>query len=140
MARRLGVKENKLTLRDNISGTDIEFIYRMPTTKERQGYANAALVRKGNVVVTNTIEARLEYGLAILAGIREGDFEILRGGAWETIASDTTSPNYDPEWKAHVETHGADLVEVLAGHVFDGHANVMNPMSETPKLEDKSQD
>lgn len=140
MARRLGVKENTLTLRDNISGSDIELTYRMPTTKERQGYSNAALVRQGDQVVANTIEARLEYGMEILTGIREGDFEIEKDGEWVTISSDKSSSSYDPEWKAHVEADGADLVMVMAGHVFDGNANVRTMPTKATKGEDQSQD
>lgn len=120
MARRLGDSLNEMRFQDNLSGTEIVLLYRMPTTKERIAYTNESYQRKGRKIINRSVETRMKYGLAILGGFREGDFEKkMPDGKWEPIASDSASEQYFPEWKAHVEKYASDLVEHLALRVFD---------------------
>ncbi|MBW2591839.1 MAG: hypothetical protein JRE58_02345 [Deltaproteobacteria bacterium] len=119
MARRLGDELNELRFQDNLSGSEIVLLYRMPTTKERVAYTNESYQRKGRKVINRTVETRMKFGLAILGGFREGDFERQVGGKYVPMSSDSASDNYFPEWKEHIEKYASDLVEHLALRVFD---------------------
>lgn len=125
MARNTSVSErNELTIHDNMSDSDIVLYYRTPTTKERQAYANLSVQRKGRKIKINTAEARLKHGLRILTGFREGDFVRSEGGKEIPYSWDKGSPNYLPTWKEEIERGAADLVMLLAAHVFDGSAEI----------------
>lgn len=121
MARQLGVEKNTLRLYDNIGGGTIELYYRMPTTRERAEYANAAVTRKRNKILVNAGEARLTFGAKILTGFRPGDFLDADG---RQFSSDATRPDYRADWKEMLCEHAADLVSLLAGYVFDGSAEI----------------
>ena len=124
MPRRLSDTPNELKIYDNLSDSGIVFYYRMPTTQERVAYSNACVFRKGKKIVNKTPEARQKYGLAILTGIRDGDFEVKKNGKWAPLSSDSGSEHYDPDWKSHVQRHASDLVELLAAQVFDASARI----------------
>lgn len=134
MPRRLSDEHNVLKLFDNISNCEIHFSYRNPTTEERAAYSNESIQRSRNKVLFRTVKARHKFGLKILAGIRDGDFETRKGGKYVPISSDPESPHYDPDWKKHVMTYAADLVELLAAHVFDTPAETLD---ETPDSGDE---
>ena len=119
MPRKTGEEINELRLYDNISNSTIVLYYRTPTTKERTGYANEAIQRKRNRVVFRQAEARLKYGARILVGFRTGDFMKKVGDKWVPYASDEGSEHYDSSWKARLNEGAADLIELLAAHVFD---------------------
>jgi len=125
MARREAKQNNELRIHDNLSDSDITLFYRMPTTKERQAYANLSVQRKGNKVEFNQATSRITYGLQILSGIKDGDFERLEGDKYLPISSSEGSTNFLPEWKKFVEDNGSDLVMLLAAHVFDGSASIL---------------
>ncbi|MCP3668311.1 MAG: hypothetical protein GY696_38465 [Gammaproteobacteria bacterium] len=124
MARRLGEELQTVTMHDNLSNSEIVFTYRMPTTKERTDYQNMAVQRKRNKVTFENTKARQKFGMEILMGIRDGDFEIKKDGDYVLISSSQASEHYDPNWKQHVEEHAIDLVQLLAAHVFDASAEV----------------
>lgn len=140
MARRLGAQENFLMLNDNLSDTKIKLYYRMPTTKERQSYASKRWVRKGKKMIDKGDEVRLEFGMKILTGIREGDFEKQVDGSWVTFDSDEKSNRYDPDWKDRVGKDGADLVMLLAAQVFEGSAHVSDPDDEDDDQDEPGED
>ena len=117
---------NELKIHDNVSDSDIVLFYRTPTTSERQGYQNMALQRKGKKVNFNQAEARLTYGLKILTGFREGDFVRDALGAAVPYSSDKNSPHYLEEWKKELEAGASDLVMLLAAHVFDASAEIVD--------------
>lgn len=122
MARRQAAI-NKVTIHDNISDSAITLYYRMPTTRERQDYQNMAVSRRGNKLDFKQAEARLKFGMKIIEGFDVGDFERLdESGNYVPIASNPALLSYYPEWKTFVEENGADLVMLLAGHVFDASA------------------
>lgn len=125
MTRRLGDAKNVLRIEDVISGTIITMFYRQPTPKEMTEYNNKQIKRKRNKIATMHGEVRLEYGERILIGFKDGDFEKQVVGKdkkvkWVPIASDPDSKIYDPDWKKIVSKHAADLIMLLAVHVFDG--------------------
>lgn len=119
MARRLGDELNEMRFQDNLSGTEIVLLYRMPTTRERIAYTNESFQRKGRKLINRAVQTRMKFGLAILEGFREGDFEAQISGEWKPIASDPGAENYNPTWKDHVEKYASDLIEYLAIRVFD---------------------
>jgi hypothetical protein len=119
MARRLGDELNEMRFQDNLSGSEIVLFYRMPTTKERIGYANESFRRTGKKVINRSVETRMKYGAAILKGFREGDFEIESKGEYAPISCDSKSEHYFPDWHAFVVNHAPDLIEYLAIRVFD---------------------
>jgi len=127
MARREAEERNEITLHDNLSGTEIKYFYRTPTTKEREGFNNLAVQRKGRKVKIKRAEAQLKYGLRILTGIREGDFERKVDGKYIPISSDPDSKNYYPDWKDWQRQHAADLVMLLGAFVFEGSAEIEEP-------------
>ncbi len=125
MARVFSDEPNKLTIHDNISGSDIVLFYRNPTTQEVSGYHNAALRRRRNKVEIRQAEARMKYGSIILTGFRDGDFvQADADGVNKPMSSTSEHPDYCPNWKAEVKKHAADLIMVLAQHVFDSPAEV----------------
>jgi len=129
MARRLGGK-NSLKIADNISGTTVTMYYVLPTNKQRLAYQNASVERKGNQIVNKTAEARQEYGLEILTGVGAGDLEVMRDGAWVPLITDAGATGFDPDWKDVVLERAADLVELLAAHVFDVSARISRDQGE----------
>lgn len=116
MARIVGQNQNIAKFSDHLSGGDIELYYRHPTTEERVAYSNQSIRREGDRLVSHKTEARLQFGRAILTGIRPGDFQNLKG---EDIASTPGDPGFCENWPDLVMEAGADLVEMLAAQVFD---------------------
>ena len=139
MPRRLGEELSEVKIRDVLSDSDVVLFYRLPTTKMRLGYENAKAVRKNGKVVNRLPEARQEYGLKILAGIGEGDFEHKVDGEWKPLSSDPKSPDYDPDWKGILAKLAGDMVELLAIQVFDVSA-VIQPKAEPDADEDADED
>lgn len=128
MPRILGAKAaNELRIHDNISGDEIILFHRMPTTAEREGYANESIKRHRNKTTFSIVAAREKYGSKILTGFREGDFQVEGAdGKLVAFASDPASPNYREDWKDLMVQHASDLIQALAGHVFDAPAEVMD--------------
>ncbi len=114
---------NQLTIHDAISGDDVVLTYRTPTTSERVAYQRAQVKKQGKKVILRAGEARQEFGLKILTGVRDGDF----GYDGQPISSDPKSPNYRPDWKQLVGETAGDLVEVLALTVFEGARSAAAP-------------
>jgi hypothetical protein len=135
MARRLGDELNEMRFQDNLSGTEIVLLYRMPSTKERVAYTNKAYQRKGNKMINRSAETRMKYGLEILGGFREGDFERKQGADWKPISSDSASDIFFPEWKEHVKKYASDLVEHLALRVFDMPVQIPEEQDEDQRSE-----
>lgn len=124
MPRAIGALNNSLKIHDNISDSEIVLYYRHPTTLERTGYHNMAIQRKRNKVKLQQAEARMKYGAQILTGFREGDFVREESGRTVAFSSDQTSPNYRADWKEELEKWAADLIMLLAAHVFDASAEI----------------
>lgn len=125
MPRMLSADNNTLRIQDNISGSTIELHYRTPTTAEHTAYQNECLQRKGRKVITRYPQARIKYGLKILTGFRAGDFVVAGdNGQPRPIASDSDHADYSPQWREDLERYAGDIIQTLAGHVFDAPAEV----------------
>lgn len=74
------------------------------------------LTRRGNKIESRMGETRLQYGAKILLGFKDGAFDKAPG---EPLSSDPKSSHYDPSWKAIVKQYAADVIEMLAVHVFE---------------------
>lgn len=109
----------QMKIQDNLSGSEIVFIYRMPTSEERIAYSNNTINRKRNKVSFAYAKTRRIYGLKILTGIRDGDFLIKKDNKNVPLSSNRNSAHYDEKWKEHVAEYASDLVELLASQVFD---------------------
>ncbi len=140
MPRRIGENENELKLYDNISGSEIILYYRMPTTKERTGFSAGSIKRVRNKIKFKSDEARLIYGQKILLGFRTGDFERKENGKFVPMASDPKDKHYCEDWKKHIVEHAADLIMLLAAHVFDNSAEIDNEDVESEEDTEKTSD
>ena len=106
---------NKIVISDARSGTEIELYYRNPTTQEEVEYQSKLYKRKGNKLILNP-KVKVDLGLAILTGFREGDF----GVAGRPISSDPESPNYREDWKDLLGRMASDIVSTFATVVYEG--------------------
>lgn len=111
-----------LIIQDQLSNSEIHLKYRMPTSKEIISYRNGGMKRKRNKVIDRIGENRIEHGLKILVGFRDGDF----------LKEDGTplSVENDSNWKDLVKEQASDLIETLAFQVFDGSSQVIHPEDE----------
>ena len=107
---------NVLRISDAISGSEIELYYRMPTTSEQVAYQSKLVKRQGKKVVIHAFDTRLEYGLKILTGFREGDF----GFDGKPVASDNQSPNFREDWKELLTQSAPDIINAFAMTIFEG--------------------
>lgn len=122
----LGATLQKMKIFNNLSGSEIELTYRMPTTRERAAYTNESFSRQRNKLVTRLVETRLKYGAQILTGIRDGDFAVEKDGAIQALSSNAASKFYNPGWKEKVAEFAPYLIEALASAVFEGAAEVQS--------------
>ncbi len=105
-------------------GKDGEFQYatlhhRLPTPDERAGYINSQLKRPGKKKAKVTLgEARQDYGMKVLTGFDDGDFEVKINGEWVAISSNSNAPNYYKDWLSFMKDEKIHLVELLGGFVF----------------------
>ena len=136
MARRLGDELNEMRFQDNLSDTDVTLFYRMPTTKERVAYSNQCFKRTGKKLENRSVQTRMKYGLRILEGFLEGNFEVRIGGEWKVISSDPKSANYVSGWKEHVEEYASDIIQLLAIRVFDVSVQTPDPDEADEEEED----
>ncbi|MBU1193962.1 MAG: hypothetical protein KKE62_01985 [Proteobacteria bacterium] len=135
MPRVLG-GTSTMIIQDNLSDCKIHLQYRMPSSKEIISYRNGGMKRVKNNIENRIGENRLEHGLKILTGIRDGDFQKRVDGNPVDISSDPKSKNYDPDWKNVIKEHASDLIETLAVQVFDGSSQVVAPESAASDGED----
>lgn len=122
MARLLTDEPNELRFYDNISNSEIVFYYKTPTSQEIASYMNGMTKRVRNKLVNRFGENRLEHGLKILTGFREGDFIVPKNGKNVPISSNPQSPNYDPDWRLMLQKYASDLVSQVAQHAFEDTA------------------
>ncbi len=106
---------NRITLNDARSGTSIELTYRTPTTQEEVDYQAKAYRRKGKKLLVNSA-MKVNAALAIITGIREGDF----GVAGKPISSDPASDNYRQDWKQLLKATATDILLVFAAAIYEG--------------------
>jgi hypothetical protein len=107
--------KNILKIHDGRSDTDIELYYRNPTTQEEVAYQSKLFRRQGKKLLINAYETRLEMGLKILTGFREGAFGI----SGKPISSDPQSPEYRKDWKELLKENASDIITALAFQIFE---------------------
>jgi len=123
MPRLLSDQPCELLIYDKISNSEITLYYQLPTTKDRVAYLNEHVSRTRRKFSTSIGEPKVKWGKKIVSGFADGDFEIPGpDGRPKPIASDPSSPNYDAQWKDHLEKYAADILIALAAHVFDSAA------------------
>ena len=115
MARILGEPRHTLAIQDPVSGSVVTLYYRGPTSEERVAYQLSAFRFEGGERRFCLGETRLKFGLEILTGFGEGDFQIREDG--QEVPLD---PARHPDWRERLAEHAPDLVAYLAQQVFEG--------------------
>lgn len=115
MARILGEERQAMRVQDPVSGSVITLYYRRPTSEERVAYQLSAYRLEGGERRFCLGETRLKFGLEILTGFSEGDFQVREDG--QAVALD---PARHPDWRERLAEHASDLVAYLAQQVFEG--------------------
>ena len=115
MARILGEERQALRVQDPVSGSVITLYYRRPTSEERVAYQLSAYRIEGGERRFCLGETRLKFGLEILTGFSEGDFQVREDG--QSVPLD---PARHPDWRERLAEHASDLVAYLAQQVFEG--------------------
>ncbi len=115
IARILGEEKHILKVQDPVSGTVISLRYRRPTSEERVAYQMSAFRLEGGERRFCLGETRLKFGLEILTGFGEGDFQIR-----EDDGAVPLEPDRHPDWKERLAVEAPDLVSYLAQQVFEG--------------------
>ncbi len=115
MARVLGEERQTLRIQDPVSGSVITLYYRRPTSEERVAYQLSAFRLEGGERRFCLGETRLKFGLEILTGFGEGDFQVREDGQEAPL-----DPARHPDWRARLAEHAPDLVSYLAQQVFEG--------------------
>ena len=115
MARILGEERQAMRVQDPVSGSVITLYYRRPTSQERVAYQLSAYRIEGGERRLCLGETRLKFGLEILTGFSEGDFQIREDG--QAVPLD---PARHPDWRERLAEHASDLVAYLAQQVFEG--------------------
>lgn len=108
--------KNILRIQDALSGSDLELYYRMPTTSELVSYQSKLMQRKGKKVIIHAFDTRLEFGLKILTGFRDGDF----GFDGKPISSEKENANYREDWKELVKQSAPGIINAFSMTVFEG--------------------
>src|SRR5512134_1157262 len=84
---------------DAPSGQTCGIYYRRPKPSECIAYQSSLLKRKGDKIQDNTTKTRLEFGLKIITGIREGDYGVEDGNGELPLSSDPSSKDFREDWK-----------------------------------------
>lgn len=115
MARILGEERQALRVQDPVSGSVITLYYRRPTSEERVAYQLSAYRFENGERRFCLGETRLKFGLEILTGFSEGDFQVKEEGRAVPL-----DPARHPDWRERLAEHAPDLVAYLAQQIFEG--------------------
>jgi hypothetical protein len=115
MARVLGKERQALRVHDPVSSSLITLYYRRPTSEERVAYQLSAYRIEDGERRFCLGETRLKFGLEILTGFAEGDFQVREDGREVPL-----DPARHPDWQARLASEAPDLVSYLAQQVFEG--------------------
>ena len=116
---------------DSATGEEVEITHRLPTTQEEIEFQRKTFRKreKKNIspedIARNLAEIRIDFGLRIVTGFKEGDF----GVDGKPISSDPVSTNFYPEWKALLRDKAPRILSALAVGVFEG-GRVQTPEEE----------
>jgi hypothetical protein len=97
-------------------GVTVRMKHRLPDTEEVRAYRNETY--RANADKDGKKNPQLDYGLAILTGIQDGDFGI----DGKPLSSDPASPDYKENWKDLLKLNktAARMICELANIAFDG--------------------
>ena len=123
----LNSNKNSLKLFHRLSNSELEIYYRNPTTEERVDYRMEKIQRINDEIKFNIPETRVKFGEKIITGFREGDFGFYEEGNVKEISSDPSSENYREDWKTILKENASDVLETLAGAVFDDSIDISPP-------------
>ncbi|MEW6386825.1 MAG: hypothetical protein AB1491_04830 [Thermodesulfobacteriota bacterium] len=115
MARVLGEERQILVVHDPVSGSEVTFYYRLPTSEERVAYQLSAFRLEGGERRFCLGETRLKFALEILLGFEPGDFLVQEEG--KPVPLD---PTRHGDWREQLVRHAPDLLSYLAQQVFEG--------------------
>jgi hypothetical protein len=107
---------------DSATGQEVELFHRLPATSEEVEYQRKTFRRRSgkNIspedIARNLAEIRVEFGLKIVTGFKEGDL----GVDGKAISCDPDSPIFYPEWKTLLREKAPRIVSALATAVFEG--------------------
>ena len=116
---------------DSVSGREFELYHRTPTTQEEVEFQRKTFRRRDRRSISpediarNLAEIRVDFGLRIVTGFKDGDF----GVDGKPISSDPVSTNFYPEWKALLRDKAPRILSALAVGVFEG-GRVQTPEEE----------
>jgi len=122
---------------DSVSGREFELYHRAPTTQEEVEFQRKTFRRRDRKSISpediarNLAEIRVDFGLRIVTGFKDGDF----GVDGKPISSDPESTNFYPEWKNLLREKAPRIVSALAVGVFEG-GRVQTPEEEEGDGED----
>ena len=124
---------------DSATGQEVELLHRLPTTSEEVEFQRKTFRRRDRKTISpediarNLAEIRVDFGLRIVTGFKDGDF----GVDGKSISSDPESTNFYPEWKNLLRDKAPRIVSALAVGVFEG-GRVQTPEEEEGDGEDPS--
>lgn len=99
--------------------TKLTFLYRLPTTSERQQYLNALDPRDKNDDDGYYL-TRVRFASDLITGIGEGCFgRMASNGQPVPISSDEKSEHYYEGWREAIATSAGDVLAKLAVTIFD---------------------
>ena len=122
---------------DSVSGREFELYHRVPTTQEEVEFQRKTFRRRDRKSISpediarNLAEIRVDFGLRIVTGFKDGDF----GVDGKPISSDPESTNFYPEWKNLLRDKAPRILSALAVGVFEG-GRVQTPEEEEGDGED----
>ena len=107
---------------DSATGQEVELLHRLPTTSEEVEFQRKTFRRRDRKSISpediarNLAEIRVDFGLRIVTGFKDGDF----GVDGKPISSDPESTNFYPEWKNPLRDKAPRIISALAVAVFEG--------------------
>jgi len=107
---------------DSATGEEVEITHRLPTTQEEIEFQRKTFRRREKKSISpediakNLAEIRIDFGLRIVTGFKEGDF----GVDGKPISSDPVSPNFYQDWKNLLREKAPRILAALAVAVFEG--------------------
>lgn len=134
--RILGEKViHEIAFSDPVSGSELSFFYRIPTTDERKTYLASQYKRVEGITEDHSYDTRVKYAKKILVGIGEDQFafegEDKEGNLKVTqFSSDPKKENYRADWRDLVEQYLPDMLWFLSWRIFEGASVTKNEILE----------
>ncbi len=146
--RILGEKViHEIAFSDPVSGSELSFFYRIPTTDERKTYLASQFKRVGDVLEDHSYDTRVKYAKKILTGIGEGQFgfeveaeEEEDGSKVIQISSNPNNEHYRADWKELIEKYLPDMLWFLSFRIFEGASVTNNKVTERTFRGDEAYD